>query len=129
MKAVAIIALVFGIAGGIVAGYHLIETYPNYKTFSEKSESTHGASGARYSARAKKLETLRWRVAQSYQDASFYQVYAMWGLGGLALILSVLGFLKNKKNPTYKKLSMVGALLSVIVLVISLTTIMASRLG
>lgn len=125
MKPIAIIALVLGIAGGGVAVYHLVETYPNVKAFSKEDKTGYGGS----SRRRARLERLRWRLEQSYRDAAFNQVYAMWGLGGLGLILGILGFAKLKDGGKFRTFSIVGAALSAIVLIVSLTTIMASRLG
>jgi hypothetical protein len=126
MKPICIIALVLGIAGGGVAVYHLVETYPNVKAFSKRSE-TGGHHHYGHHRRGRRMDRLDYRLHRSYADAGFYQIYAMWALGGLGLILGVLGAAKAKEK--FRYMAIAGAALSAVVLIISLSTQMASRLG
>jgi hypothetical protein len=127
MKALCIIALVLGIAGSGVAVYHLVETYPNLKYFETRTHGHHGHAHHRHRMRSERMDRLDYRLYRSYADAGFYQIYAMWALGGLGLILGIIGAIKGKQKLRYMALG--GVALSVFVLIVSLSTQMASRLG
>lgn len=113
MKAVAIMALVLGLSGLGVGVYHLVETYPNVKAFERRAQDHH--------------DTMTTRLWMMYRRTGFNQIYAMWALGGLGLICGVLGAIKNKEK--LRLLAVAGASLSVAAVIISCTTLMASRLG
>ncbi|MDY0002019.1 MAG: hypothetical protein RBU30_12035 [Polyangia bacterium] len=122
MKALAIIALVLGLSAVGVAGYHLLETWPNVKSAEQRMERSR--QHERYVSHGPSIEDRLW---MSYRQAAFNQVYTMWGLGGLGLILGVIGAIKARK--TFRVLALVATASSVAALIVSLTTIMASRLG
>lgn len=111
MKPLSIIALVLGVAAMGVGVYHLVETYPNVKAFAADADKGR----------------LYWRLWRSYVDAGFLQIYAMWALGGLGLILGGVSAAKAKEK--FRIIAIAGLALSVIALIISLSTQMASRLG
>lgn len=121
MKPLCIIALVLGLGAGGVAAYHLAETWPHVKRMDQ--ESREGRRGYR-SARLARIEH---SLEMSYRNAAFNQVYLMWGLGGLALIFGVLGVIKARG--AFRALGGAGAAVSLFALIVSLTTIMTSRLG
>ncbi|MCA9519911.1 MAG: hypothetical protein KC609_03020 [Myxococcales bacterium] len=122
MKIVAIVALVLALGGVGVAAYHLVETYPRVKYHERTQRHDSGRYRGRYRGRLARLELA---VQTSVRRAAFNQVYAMWVLGGLALILGIVAAIKSP----LKKVGVVAIVAAVAVLVVSLTTIMWSRLG
>jgi len=93
VKFLGALAIALGATALGIGLYHLIETYPNY---------TNERIGLRYSA------------------TMWNQVYAMWALGGLGVVLSVISIKRFK--PAY-----LGLGLSIISLLISMSTEMTNR--
>ena len=123
MKPIAIIALVLGLGAAGVAGYHVVETWPNVKSAEQRVERAR-QDRYRYVGHGPTLDERLW---MSYRTAAFNQVYAIWALGGLGLILGgIAGF---KVRGTFRILGIVAITSSIGALITSLTTIMASRLG
>lgn len=116
MKVLSIVALVFGAIGLAVAGYHLFETWPNIQSFTDTPRSELGAHS-----------DLVARLGRSYWSAGFQQIYAMWGLGGVSLVLGIIGTVKA--TGTARKLAIAASLAALATLITSLSTQMASRLG
>ena len=108
MKVIAIICLVLGFGAVAVGIYHHVETYPNVKAFDQMAQKS--------GSPADEL------LAQSYRDAAWTQIYAIWGIAGLGFVLGLVGTLRRSK------LAMVGLLLNVAGFVMSMTTIMLSRM-
>jgi hypothetical protein len=113
MKILSVIALVLGLIAISIGLYHLIETYPNIKAF-----------GKMYLESNAPLDQSMW---QSYRSAGWMQIYAIWGVGGLGLISGVIAAIKEKEK--MRLIAIAGGVLSLVALIISMTTMMAGRVG
>ena len=120
MKPISIIAFLLGLAAAGVAVYHRMETFPNQKSAEERVSRSVGARGSR-------IADLDQRIWQSYRSTGWYQIYAMWALGGLALVLGAIGGIKARKPVSF--LGVAGAVLGLGALVVSFTTQMSGRIG
>lgn len=113
-KAAPVIAVVLALAAAGVAAYHFVETWPNVQAFQRMADE-------------KPSDNSMSALVQSYRDAGFQQIYAMWGVAGLGVIFGALGAAKGKKKK--KVLAIVGLLVSLGVLAASMTTLMSGRIG
>jgi hypothetical protein len=121
MKPISIMAFVLGLAAAGVAGYHRVETYPNQRSAEDRRQQGDRASGR------SRISDLDRQIWQDYRKTGWYQIYAMWGLGGLALLLGGLGAVKARKPVSF--LGAGGAVMGLGALIVSFTTQMAGRIG
>ena len=113
MKILSIIALVLGLVAISIGLYHLIETYPNVNAFHKMYLESNAP-----------LDQSMW---QSCRSAGWMQIYAIWGVGGLGLILGAIAAIKEKGKMRYAAIA--GGILSIAAFIISMTTMMAGRVG
>ncbi len=109
MTKLAILSGLFGAGATGVGIFHHVETAPNVAAFQDMASES--------------ASPLDFQLAASYQDAAFTQVYAMWGLGALALVVGIMAVRKKDKR------GFIGIGLGVIGLALSLTGVMLDRLG
>src|SRR5262245_61350805 len=91
MKALAIVALVFGLASVGSSIYAVVETAPNYKSNKKRAEESSGQTG--------KLASLDQLVYEDYKKALGREVVGAWVAGLVALVTGGLALKKGAKVP------------------------------
>ncbi len=106
MRALGWIALVLGLAAVGVSIYGIVETYPNLKSFGEMVDA--GKS---------RIGELDRALLADYTKSVNLQHFISWGAGGLAIILGVVAFAKEKA-----KIGLVAAFLGLLGAALTLMT-------
>ena len=106
MKMLSLIGAALGLIAMFIGLYHMIETYPNIVAFQKMGERT---------------------IWLAYRSAGWIQIYSIWGVGGIGLIASLGGLIKDKS--AMKKAAIAGAVFSISALIMSMSTMMAGKIG